>query len=160
MCVEEKMKVFISHKREDEEWARLIVNELQDMGVVCYLDVLDRKIEEGGKQLTNHIKRNLNRCTDIIVIMSERTRLSQWVPFEVGMAAEVDMPTATFLIESVELPDFLQYWPRLKRPEDIRKYVTTKKAVNREYSAIYESVMYQKPQIEEFYDRLKKQLYM
>ena len=28
--------------------------------------------------------------------MSNITRFSQWVPFEVGMAAQKDMPTATF----------------------------------------------------------------
>ena len=45
-----------------------------DSGIVC-----------NGKALTEHIKYNLNNCTDIIVVMSENTRYSQWVPFEVGI---------------------------------------------------------------------------
>lgn len=52
--------------------------------------------------------------------MSDSTRYSQWVPFEVGMSAQNDMPTATFLQENVALPDFLEYWPRLKQPSDIK----------------------------------------
>lgn len=68
--------------------------------------------------------------------MSEITRYSQWVPFEVGMAAQVDLPTAKFLKDSVLLPDFLQYWPRLKRTYDIRKYVSVRKEVDQEYRII------------------------
>ena len=57
------------------------------------------------------------------------TRFSQWVPFEIGMAAQKDMPTATFLRTEIKLPDFLEYWPRLKSPQDIRKYVTVQNKV-------------------------------
>ena len=80
------------------------------MGVSYYLDLLDSTITKNGKDLTEHIKNNLNKCTDIIVVMSEATLHSQWVPFEVGMSAQKDMPTATYLERSVPLPEFLQYF--------------------------------------------------
>lgn len=83
------------------------------------------------------------------------------MPFEVGMAAQVDLPTATFLKDSVLLPDFLQYWPRLKRPSDIRKYVSVRKEVDQEYRnyrSIFENSAYQKTKTERFYDVLKQQL--
>jgi hypothetical protein len=114
-------------------------------------------ITENGKALTDHIRANLNDCTDIIVVMSNITRFSQWVPFEVGMAAQKDMPTATFLKEDVSLPDFLQYWPRLKRYTDIKKYVLARNDVDREYRFIYESVSQQR-KTEHFYDVLKQRL--
>ena len=104
-----------------------------------------------------HIKRNLNDCTDIIVIMSEATRLSQWVPFEVGMSAQNDMPTATFLKSSVSLPEFLEYWPRLKYPSDIAKYVSTRREVQDEYVR-YDMAQTTKSQTERFYDVLKRRL--
>ena len=103
------MRIFISHKLEDAATANLIAKELQEIKVECYLDLLDNSITENGKALTDHIRANLNDCTDIIVVMSNITRFSQWVPFEVGMAAQKDMPTATFLKEDVSLPDFLQW---------------------------------------------------
>ena len=40
------------------------------------------------KSFTDHIRENLNTCTDIIVVMSEATKESWWVPFEIGMATE------------------------------------------------------------------------
>lgn len=150
------MRIFISHKLEDSITANLIAKELKAIKVDYYLDLLDSSITENGKALTNHIRANLNSCTDIIVVMSNVTRLSQWVPFEVGMAAQIDMPTATFLKEDVSLPEFLQYWPRLKRYTDIRKYVSTRDEVDREYRSIYES---QQRKTERFYDVLKQRLY-
>lgn len=151
------MKIFISHKLQDSDMANLIAKELKEIKVDYYLDVLDNSVTENGRELTNHIRANLNKCTDIIVVMSNITKFSQWVPFEVGMAAQKDMPTATFLKEDVSLPDYLQYWPRLKRSTDIRKYVSARNDVEREYYAIYESASQQR-KTERFYDVLKQRL--
>lgn len=159
------IKVFISHQKEDSCIARRIANELNAMEIPYYLDLLDFTVTRNGKELTDHIKRNLNNCTDIIVIMSDATRYSQWVPFEVGMSAQNDMPTATFLQENVSLPEFLDYWPRLKQPSDIRKYIAVRKSVQKESSTganFYKAESYmaesQRSQTERFYDVLKRQL--
>lgn len=154
------IKIFISHKNEDSLVANSIANELKVMNIPYYLDVLDFKVTRSGKELTDHIKKNLNDCTDIIVVMSESTKYSQWVPFEVGMSAQNDMPTATFLQGNVKLPDFLEYWPRLKQPSDIKKYVSVRKEIQREYLTkyIHESVETRKAQTARFYDKLKQQL--
>lgn len=151
------MKIFISYKLQDSATANLIAKELKEIKVDYYLDVLDNSITENGKELTNHIRANLNKCTDIIVVMSNITKFSQWVPFEVGMAAQKDMPTATFLKEDVSLPDYLQYWPRLKKSTDIREYVSARNDVEREYHAIYEFASQQR-KTEHFYDVLKQRL--
>lgn len=155
------MKIFISHKQEDALMANQMASELSTIHVDYYLDLLDPSVAQSGRELTNHIRKNLNNCTDIIVVMSEITRYSQWVPFEVGMAAQLDMPTATFLKDNVLLPDFLQYWSRLKKPADIRKYVTARNDVDQEYRvyrSIYETTTYQKRKTERFYDVLKQRL--
>lgn len=68
------IKIFISHKQEDSYTANKIANELKAMNIPYYLDVLDFSTTGSGKELTDHIKRNLNDCTDIIVVMSEHTR--------------------------------------------------------------------------------------
>lgn len=153
------MKIFISHKLEDSNTANQIAQALISMKVDCYLDILDASVIDNGEALTNHIRANLNKCTDIIVVMSSITRYSQWVPFEVGMAAQKDMPTVTFLKENVELPEYLQYWPRLKQVADIPKYVATRLEVDHSFakSVLYESAeMQQHRKTEAFYKRLKK----
>lgn len=154
------IKIFISHKKEDSFTASQIANELKSLNVEYYLDVLDYYVSASGKELTDHIKRNLNDCTDIIVVMSEATKFSQWVPFEVGMSAQNDMPTATFLQANVALPDFLDYWPRLKQPNDIRKYVAARNDVIHEFSSkyLYETAEIRRSQTTRFYDVLKQRL--
>ena len=151
------MLIFISHKLEDAATANFIAKELREIKVECYLDLLDNSITENGKALTDHIRANLNDCTDIIVVMSSITRIKQWVQIELDMEAQKAMPTATFLKEDVSLPDFLQYWPRLKRYTDIKKYVLARNDVDREYRFIYESVSQQR-KTEHFYDVLKQRL--
>ena len=148
------IKVFISHKQEDSYTANKIANELKAMSIPYYLDILDFSTTKSGKELTDHIKQN------IIVVMSESTRYSQWVPFEVGMSAQNDMPTATFLQENVALPDFLVYWPRLKQPSDIRKYIAARNEVTREYASkyLFETAEIRRSQTARFYDVLKQRL--
>ena len=154
------MKIFISHKREDSAIASRIADELKAINVPYYLDVLDSSIISSGKELTNHIKQHLNDCTDIIVIMTEATKYSQWVPFEVGMSAQIDMPTASYLQENVSLPEFLEYWPRLKKPSDIAKYVAVRNDVSREFATQYhmDSIEKRRRETERFYSVLKHRL--
>ena len=123
------MKIFISHKQEDEFSARSIATVCRSAGISFYLDVLDDFISEDAESLTNHIHEKLNDCTDLMVVVSFKTRYSQWVPFEIGMAAQVYMPTASYLSDDVQLPEFLEFWPQLKNSEDVVKYINTKRRI-------------------------------
>lgn len=154
------MKFFISHKQEDAATALRIEMELRKQGIPVYLDVLDSTVTSSGREMTEHIKEKINDCTDIIVIMSQLTRLSQWVPFEVGIAAQRDLPTATFLRADIQLPEFLEYWPRLKYTSDILKYVAAKREVDMEYRNIYQFNQYARPEAktDRFYTVLKNRL--
>ena len=155
------MKVFISHKDEDSALALDIQSAFSRNGVNSYLDVLDSSIIGGGKELTEHIKNNLNLCSDIIVLISDATKYSWWVPFEIGMSAQVDMPTASFLRSDVILPSYLSYWPRLKTIRDIDKYVAVRKRTERIIYENYGDHMFATRQAVEtkaFYDALKREL--
>lgn len=155
------MKVFISHKDADSLQALLLKKAFEKEGVSAYLDVLDSSINGGGKALTEHIKSQLNQCTDIIVLMSDATRYSWWVPFEIGMSAQIDMPTASFLKENVELPSYLSYWPRLKTTSDVATYVSvrkrTERILNEQYSN-FELSSRRKFETPIFYENLKREL--
>ena len=155
------MKVFISHKKEDSAQALTVQSAFSKNGVITYLDVLDSSLNGGGKELTDHIKKNLNLCSDIIVVMSAVTKNSWWVPFEIGMSAQVDMPTASFLKSDVELPSYLSYWPRLKLISDIDKYVAVRKRteqiMNEQYG-YYDVANRRATEIRIFYEALKREL--
>lgn len=152
------MKVFISHKKEDGSRALLVKDALDKKGVPSYLDVLDNDTANDGKALTDHIKTNLNSCTDVIVVMTESTKKSWWVPFEIGMSAQKDMPTASFLSSNVELPDYLSYWPRLKDVEDIATYVDVRRSFERGTLEHYGLSSASKIDTQAFYQELKRKL--
>ena len=155
------MKVFISHKQEDSAQAVALQSAFKRNGVNSYLDVLDSSIKGGGKELTDHIKKSLNSCSDIIVVMTDVTKLSWWVPFEIGMSAQVDMPTASFLKSDVVLPSYLSYWPRLKTASDVDKYVAVREKmeqiVNEQYGR-HEFASRRATETKAFYEALKREL--
>ena len=123
------MKIFISHKKEDEEIALQVLRTLRQVNVDVYLDLLDNIIFDDGEKLTKHIRNKLHECTDVIVILSGKTKDSWWVPFEIGMATEKDMPIANYLIGHEKIPEYLMYWPRLKNYQDVLKYVEVRNKV-------------------------------
>lgn len=157
------MKVFISHKQEDAQIALDLAKQLAKNNVSYYLDVLDASVVGDGKLLTDHIKSALNDCSDIMVVMSEKTRLSQWVYFEIGMSAQKNMPTVTYLHSDVTLPAFLTFWPRLKKLADIDTYVKTRIRVKEQFDAEYrgKSIFASNraaAELSAFYTELKKKL--
>ena len=156
------MKIFISHKNTDQYIARRVLDVLKSQGVDAYLDLLDNTIVYKGELLTKHIKSKINECTDILVVMSEETRYSWWVPFEIGMATQKDLPTVSYLQSGVELPDYLAYWPRLRNETDLLQYVVTRRYVQQqtiigrslEHSSFSNTIS----ETERFYTELKQRL--
>lgn len=115
-------KVFISHKQEDSLSAKFIREELLKYEVEAYLDLLDPDMDDDAQKLTEHLKKQMNKCSDLLVVMSRKTHKSWWVPFEIGMAAHKDLPTVTYLKEFVEVPEYLSFWPYLKNDSEIGLY--------------------------------------
>ena len=152
------IKVFISHKKEDELLAVLVKHALDKKRISSYLDVLDNEIVNDGKALTDYIKENLNSCTDVIVVMTESTKKSWWVPFEIGMSAQKNMPTASFLLSDVELPDYVSYWPRLKDLDDIATYIDVRLSFDGGILEHYGLSSAAKIDTHEFYQKLKEKL--
>jgi hypothetical protein len=155
------MKVFISHKKEDSSQALLLKYAFEENGVEAYLDLLDSSVIGDGKTLTEHIRKQLNSCTDIIVLITDATKYSWWVPFEIGMSAQIDMPTASFLKDDVALPSYLSYWPRLRSISDVERYVSIRKRIASQFRALYHGFELhnrRKEEVNLFYETLKKEL--
>ncbi|SCZ00075.1 TIR domain-containing protein [Paenibacillus polysaccharolyticus] len=150
------MRIFISHKDADTKTALQISDYLRIRSIPCYLDVLDNNLEKGTETLTNHLKHELNKCSHLLTILSENTKKSWWVPFEIGMASQRDLPIVNFLLEGIQLPEYLDYWPRLKRLSDLDKYILAlqkpKQELEKSFSTVNESYS------SEFYKYLKSLL--
>jgi hypothetical protein len=124
------IKVFLSHKREDELIATSVALRLRGHQIDVYLDTIDRSMEKTGPDLAEYLRFEMSKCTQLLAIISAKTQESQWVPWEIGVATEKEYPLASF-IDTVPPPEFLRKWPFLRSMADVDKYAATSKAIHR-----------------------------
>lgn len=67
------VKVFISHKKEDEPQARWLQSYLLSKGIDSFLDATDRG-PSGYRTVTEWIVANLRKSTHIIAIISRKNK--------------------------------------------------------------------------------------
>lgn len=115
-------RIFISHKQEDQQFASNISSHLNRNGIATYLDVLDVHLLGDGEELTEYLRSKLDQCTHLLAVLSEKTQLSWWVPFEIGLATEKDYPISSFTNLS-KIPDYLWKWPVLRHSRDLDVYI-------------------------------------
>lgn len=127
------MKVFISHQQADAQLALVVAARLKTQhSIDSYLDVIDPGIRTSGDDLADHVRKELGRCTQLMVVVSEVTRLSWWVPWEIGIASEKEFPLATFAGQTTDLPEYLKKWPYLRTESDVDLYAEASKQADRQ----------------------------
>lgn len=130
------MKVFISHQRADSAKATEIARRLRvrhDMET--YLDVIDTHLNMDGEDLGDYIREQMSGCTHLLAVISYSTKLSQWVPWEIGVATEKDLPLATYADAVTSVPEFIQSWPILRTLENVDDYAKASRSARRVYTA-------------------------
>ncbi|WP_209089748.1 toll/interleukin-1 receptor domain-containing protein [Agrobacterium tumefaciens] len=121
------IKVFLSHQSADSSLAVQISQRLKVYhGIESYLDVIDPNVRK-GEDLAKHIQTELGKCTQLLAVVSERTQLSWWVPWEIGVATEKDYPLATYSGGNTSPPEFLKKWPYLRSLTDVDHYAHASK---------------------------------
>lgn len=114
--------ILISHKKEDVRFANGVAMYLKDKNIDCYLDNLDDTINKDN--VTKVIVHNLRGATHLIVIFSEKTEKSMWVPFELGIAYERNQGIGVMKIDNVKQPEYLKEFPVMTyKDEDINKFI-------------------------------------
>ena len=131
------VKIFISHKKEDSDKAKQVYDYItKEWQFDTYLDELDYQISKYN--VVDRIVDNLRKSTHLLVLFSEHTIKSMWVPFELGVAYEREQgigvliwPDKTNL--SYNLPEYLDEFPKLNcnkknendycDPSDLDKYL-------------------------------------
>ncbi|SDB63124.1 toll/interleukin-1 receptor domain-containing protein [Butyrivibrio sp. INlla16] len=122
--------VFISHKKEDEAAAKYIGDYIMEhANVDIYLDLYDTELKEAvstenDKKIVESIKRGLRTSTHILCVISDKTHLSWWVPYEIGVASENKKSIASLKLKNIsDLPSFLKTEQVLMTSTDFVGYV-------------------------------------
>jgi hypothetical protein len=116
------MPVFISYRHMDRAYAININTRLIQANIKTYLDVLDAE-SQTTDDITSVITRNISECTHLLAVVSEKTALSWWVPFEIGEATITHRRICSFKTGPTELPLYLDKWPKLSNDRDIDFFI-------------------------------------
>lgn len=116
------IKVFISHKRADADVALRVAHRVQSRGLETYVDLIDDALVKDGPGLADHLLRRLSDCQQLIAVVSEETKTSWWVPWEIGVGSEKGFRMASFCARATSLPSYLVKWPVLKTLQDVDLY--------------------------------------
>lgn len=110
-----KLCIFISHKNEDVDAAVEIGNHIMnDFGYDIYLDLYDATLqaadEEGDiETIVKSIQDGLKYSTHLLCIVTEKSKESWWIPYEIGYAQANNKKTASLKLKKAEyLPTFLR----------------------------------------------------
>lgn len=135
--------VFISHKKEDKEACEKIAKYFKDVGIDYYLDIEDGELQIASDaadpiKITESIKEGIKKSTHMLVVVSEKTYKSLWVPFEVGYGHASILDQDKLNVESnkiklsvltlkdiaeTTLPDYLRVGYMIKGTKSLNKYI-------------------------------------
>jgi hypothetical protein len=93
-------KVFISYARSDEPFARRLVEQLADFDTSGWMDAADIS---AGTIVADHIRSAIKEADALVVLVSTRSRDSQWVNFEVGAGLALGVPVIPVVLEGEDL---------------------------------------------------------
>jgi len=142
--IRERPCVFLSHKREDKEACKSIASYFKDAGIDYYLDEEDKSLQYASSindpiKITESIKKGIRESTHMMVVVSEKTYKSLWVPFEVGYghASILDLEKITLNEDHIKLsvlilkdlaektlPDYLQVGYLIKGTKSLNNYIS------------------------------------
>jgi len=129
--------VFLSHKAEDFGAATAVAHRLRVNEIDVYLDSFDPDATD-GPDLSDYLRRTMRRCHGLMAVVTGKTILSWWVPWEIGVASERDIPMATFSYDHTDIPSYLRKWPYLTQLREIDQYAQTARRTVRERRKLIE----------------------
>src|SRR5947209_1982984 len=106
--------VFISHSSLDKDKARAVARALQASNVDYYFDQNDKELQLGDEQnddlkVVRCIENGIEVCSHLLGIVTENTKDSWWVPYEIGSANGRERVCAHLIDRQVsELPSYIR----------------------------------------------------
>jgi hypothetical protein len=145
--------------------AKNVANRLKTRhGITCYIDDIDSRLKAvTPQQLTKMLVDMVNKCTNLLAVVTKNTEGSWWVPYEIGVAKQAPRVISSMTnLSDKELPGYLMEWPRLRGDDAIDKYArlykTQQKLLEENILKKHASFSNQQTSVESFERVLKLQL--
>lgn len=128
-------RVFISHHSVDKSIAVAVAKLLGEAGIHYWFDRDDEDTQRaaalgmrGDQALIHAIDRGIRHSTRILGILTENTRRSWWVPYEIGSARAAGIPTSFLILESLNpelVPEFIRLCSLYCSIDELLRWVTS-----------------------------------
>ena len=81
--------------------------------------------------MVDRIEAAISRSTSLMAVVTDVTNESWWVPFEIGLAYDMDKQLASYCEEQdgVEIPSFLWRWPLVQDHDDLHEWCNKMKVM-------------------------------
>lgn len=99
--------VFISYKAEECQQANWVRTRLESSGIPCWMAP---ESIPGGTSYATEIPKAIGECKAFVLILSNASMNSKWVPREVDQAINREKPILPFVIEDCPLTDQFQFY--------------------------------------------------
>ena len=126
--------VFVSHTTRDDALAEEVAKSIRSLGLTVWVDSDNLPTNHDGPGMASKIQGAISRSYCLLAIVTNATKASWWVPFEIGVAWDKRKYLSTYGAPQVPLPSFLVAWPHVNDREELRSWcedIKRKKAAYR-----------------------------
>ncbi|MBQ4066856.1 MAG: leucine-rich repeat domain-containing protein [Clostridia bacterium] len=99
--------VFISYKTEEFDDAIWVKSVLESNGITCWMAPMSIP---GGSSYAVEIPHAIRNCKVFVLILSEKSQESKWVPKEIDQAINAGKTILPFMLEDCELKDDFNFY--------------------------------------------------
>lgn len=99
--------VFISYKTEEFDEANWVKTTLETNGISCWMAPMSIP---GGSSYAVEIPQAIRECKVFVLILSEKSQLSKWVPKELDQAINEEKLILPFMLENCPLKDDFNFY--------------------------------------------------
>lgn len=103
----EEKQVFISYKSEEFDEANWVKTVLETNGISCWMAPM---CITGGSSYAVEIPQAIRNCKIFVLILSEKSQMSKWVPREVDQAINENKIIMPFMLENCKLKDDFNFY--------------------------------------------------
>lgn len=122
----EQKDVFISYKAEEFDDANWVKSTLENNGITCWMAPMSIP---GGSSYATEIPQAIRLCKVFVLILSEKSQNSKWVPRELDQAINENKTVMPFMLENCALKDDFNFY--LTNVQRYAAYESKSKAIEK-----------------------------
>lgn len=153
--------IFVSHISKDKAAAQHIANFITESGFNVYLDINDPELQravdiDNAEYITMCIEKGITKSSHILCLLSENTKTSWWVPYEVGFGKKGGKEIATLALKNTtDIPSYLKITENLQGIVSLHKYLNKLSKGSYKYEMLSESSYHYNHQLDSYLKNFK-----